>query len=430
MSKLLRALLDKRTQQLASASAITKKAGDESRELSAEDSIAVDAALASVGSLDKQIASERALIEAQRNESGVAIDGEFISVEDNRTKDAKHGFKSFGEFAVAVRKSNAPGHAVLDDRLKIGAASPGSVYSNENAGADGGYLVPSEFSNEIAKLSLESDAFLPMCDNMPVSGNSITFPSDETTPWGSNGIRVYWAAEAAQALATKPVIKPNVMRLNKLFGLVPITDELLDDAPTMGAYLAMNLGRTIKWKVNDSIINGTGAGQPLGILNAPALVTVAKETGQATLTLNATNIAKMYAAMPVDYLSKAVWLVTPDLMPQLMIMTLGNFAIWTPPTVGFANAPGGFLFGKPVIITQTCAAFSSKGDIIFTNFQAYRTISKEGIQLAQSLHLYFDYDSTAFRATFRVDGQPTFKQPIAQARAAQQLSPYVTLAAR
>jgi HK97 family phage major capsid protein len=60
------------------------------------------------------------------------------------------------------------------------------------------------------------------------------------------------------------------MRLNKLFGLVPVTDELLADSPAISAYLTGLLGRSIKWKVNDAIINGTGAGQPLGIFNARA----------------------------------------------------------------------------------------------------------------------------------------------------------------
>jgi HK97 family phage major capsid protein len=106
-----------------------------------------------------------------------------------------------------------------------------------------------------------------------------------------------------------------------------------------------------------------------------------------------------------------------------MVMTLGNYAIWTPPMAGFANAPGGFLFGKPIILTQTCQAFSSKGDIYFVNFKAYRTISKDGVQIAESMHLYFDADSTAYRATFRVDGQPTFKQSITQARARRRSRP-------
>lgn len=432
MSKQLRALLEKKQATLAAAQAITTKAGDENRELTAEELKDVNDKLSAVASLDAQISTQRALDEAVRTMPAASVSpaARIEAMRDNRADDPRRGFRNFGEYLQAVHQASAPGNRAVDDRLLIDASNPGSTLGNENVGADGGYMVPTEFANNVTQLSLDHDAFLPLCDNIPVSGNSITFPSDETTPWGTNGVRVYWAAEAAAATATKPIIKPNTMRLNKLIGLVPVTNELIADAPAMSGYLQGLLGRSIKWKVNDAIINGTGAGTPLGILNAPGLATVNKESGQATLTLDPKNIAKMYAAMPADYLAGAVWLITPDLLPYLMTMTLGNFAIWTPPTAGFAGAPGGFLFGKPVMLTQTCQAFSSKGDILFVNFKAYRTISKDGIQIAESLHLYFDYDSEAYRATFRVDGQPTFKSTITQARGSQALSPYVTLQAR
>ena len=60
-----------------------------------------------------------------------------------------------------------------------------------------------------------------------------------------------------------------------------------------------------------------------------------------------------------------------------------------------------------------------------------RVLEGTAKQIAESMHLYFDADSTAFRATFRCDGQPTFKQVITQARGTVlSLSPYVALGAR
>lgn len=436
MSKALRVLLERKQKAVAAAQAITNAAAnDGARDLTADELQAINGHLADAESLDAQITTQRRVDDAMRSmpaAGALELPGSSVvlSSQDNRIADPRRGFANFGEFLRAVHQASDRNLRAVDERLLIGAASPGSTLGSENIGADGGYLVPTEFANSVTQISLDHDAFLPLCDNIPVSGNSVTFPSDETTPWGSNGVRVYWAGEAAAATATKPIIKPNTMRLNKLIGLVPVTNELIADAPAMSGYLQNLLGRSIKWKVNDAIVNGTGAGQPLGILNAPGLATVNKESGQATLTLDPKNIAKMYAAMPADYLSGAVWLITPDLLPYLMTMTLGNFAIWTPPTAGFAGAPGGFLFGKPIILTQTCQAFSSKGDILFVNFKAYRTISKDGVQIAESLHLYFDYDSEAYRATFRIDGQPTYKAPVTQARGAQALSPYVVLQAR
>jgi HK97 family phage major capsid protein len=423
-AKLLRGALDKRASLVEAMNKITAAVA-EGGQLTAEQQTAIDGHLASVATLDSDIKRLQAMIEAER---AVEVGGNILQTRPNVADDPKRGFKTFGEFAMRVRDA-ALGNRAIDERLLIGAAAPGT-YSNENVGTDGGYLVPTEFARDITKLSLDSDAFLPKCDNLPISGNSMTFPSDETTPWGTNGVRVYWAAEAAAATATKPLIKPNTMRLNKLFGLVPVSDELLSDSPAISAYLSGLLGRSIKWKVNDALVNGTGAGQPLGFANGAGLVVIAKEGGQAANTILPANIAKMYAAMPADYMGQAEWLIAPDALPQIMTMTLGNQLIWTPPQAGFVNAPGGFLFGKPITLSQTNKALSAQGDIYFVNFKAYRTIAKDGVQIAESMHLYFDADSTAYRATFRVDGQPTLKAAIAQARGAQNLSPYVTLQAR
>jgi hypothetical protein len=46
------------------------------------------------------------------------------------------------------------------------------------------------------------------------------------------------------------------------------------------------------------------------------------------------------------------------------------------------------------------------------------------------MHLYFDADATAFRALFRIDGQPKIVAPIAQAKGSKTLSPFIQLAAR
>lgn len=339
--------------------------------------------------------------------------------------DPKHGFKHFAEFVGAVREASS-GRAV-DERLFIRAGA--TTYGNESAGQDGGYLVPIEFARQVATLSLDATALLPLTDQLPITGNSITYPSDETTPWSANGVRAFWAQEAAAATATKPLVKANAMRTNKLIAFVPMTDELVADSAAASAFLATRFGRAIKWKVNDAIVNGDGAGQPFGILNSPALVVIAKDAGQAANTISGTNLANMFGAMPVDYLESAVWLVTPDAMPKVITAQIQNVGIWSGPGSAVQYAPGGFLLGKPVIPTQACAALSAQGDVIFTSLQAYTTISKD-MQIATSMHLYFDADLTAFRATFRVDGQPTFKGTVAQARGAQAQSPYVTLAAR
>lgn len=437
MSKALSALLERKQKAVSAAQAITNAAAnDGARDLTADELQAINGHLADAESLDAQIATQRRVDDAMRSIAPVGSLADLpaatvvLGTVDNR--EATHGFNGFGDFLFAVRNAGMQGGRT-DERLGYGAAAPGT-YGNENVGLDGGFAVPMEYATEIVSHALAEDSFLSMCDDNPVSGNSMTFPSDETTPWGSDGVRAYWEGEADTATGTKPKIKPNLMRLSKLFGLVPLTDELVEDAATLPSYVNGKLAESIRWKTNDAIVNGTGAGQPMGFGSSAngALVTITKESGQAASTFVAANAAKMFARMPAGYLRDAVWMVNPEILPQLLTMVIGNQPIWTPPNAGMKDAPGGLLLGKPIIQTQACQALSSKGDVYFVNLRQYRTITKRGagIQLAQSMHLYFDAGLTAFRATFRVDGQPKFKSSITPAKGSAALSPYVTLEAR
>jgi hypothetical protein len=119
-----------------------------------------------------------------------------------------------------------------------------------------------------SSLSLGEDSLLPLTDNVEISGNSMAFPKDETTPWGTDGIRAYWQGEAASAIATKPVLGLATLRLKKLMALVPTTDELLDDANALTSYLPDKMAHSIRWKTNESILFGAGNGVPVGASSA------------------------------------------------------------------------------------------------------------------------------------------------------------------
>lgn len=434
MNKALRALLARKAQAVAAAKALNVAAEKEGRELTAEEAKAFDEHLAAAADLDPQIARQQALIEAERNAvplevpDGSRIEAGPLAIE----QDPRRGFRSLGEYCTALMRAST--HRAVDERLAMMAALPGS-YGSEGVGADGGYAVPPEFAREISTLALDQDALLPFCDNVPVSGNNMAFPKDETTPWGTDGVRAYWDGEADTATATKPKLgDPQVLRLKKLMALVPMTNELLADAPAMTAYLTGLFGRSIRWKSNDAILNGTGVGMPRGIFNANALVSQAKETGQTAATVNATNVAKMLSRLPASSMGAARWVMNQEVLPQLITMTIGNQPIWTPPSEGLKQAPGGMLLGRPIVYSESCQVLGTVNDIALIDFSKYRVITKSGaaaIDIASSMHLYFDQDATAFRATFRMDGQPSVDGKIAKARgSSNELSPYVVLATR
>lgn len=425
MNKRIRELQARKAAVVRDARALTDAAATAGRDLTADESTQFDAFKSQIDGLNASIERETALA-AEEAQLGVDVPDGVVVVTENRDQDAKRGFRSFGEFAQSVRASSIPGNRI-DQRL---AAAP-TTYGNEATGADGGYAVPPEFSREIFRLSLAEDSLIPMTDNVNVTGNSMVFPKDETTPWGTDGIRAYWQQEAAAATATKPKLGTTTLRLHKLMALVPLTDELMADTSALDSYLPQKVGDSIRWKANEAILFGTGAGQPLGVKNSGAIVSVAKESSQSAAGVSIANIANMIARLPAGSFSKSVWLVNNDVLPQLFQLTLGNYPIYLPINQGAQGSPYGTLMGRPIMVTQHMATMGTTGDIALLDMSYYRTITKAGgIETATSMHLYFDADATAFRATFRLDGASKIAAPITVAKGSNNLSPFVFLATR
>lgn len=450
MSAKLRALQARKAEQVSAARKFNDetdaKAAAENRAWTEEENkqfAALNAATAATSAaIDREqalIAEEAGLPPAVPGASSVTLPAAGkITVAENADKDPKRGFRSFGDFATSVRgariaqRTGAPMDARLVP-LSPEAAAPGT-YGNEASGSDGGFLIPADFSSEIFTLSLGEGALLPFTDNVTVSGNGMVFPKDETTPWGTNGIRAYWQAEAGAGTATKPVLGAAELRLKKLMALVPVSDELLADTNALQGYLPKKVALSIQWKTNEAILWGAGAGLPQGALQSNAVITVAKETGQATLTLQPQNLAKMIARLPEGSYGRAFWIVNNDVLPALFTMTLGNYPIYLPGGAsigGMQMNPYGSLLGRPIIVSQHAKSFSSQGDVVLVDLSYYQAITKaEGVQTATSMHLYFDADAMAFRTTFRMDGQSKIVNSITPANGSNNLSPYVQLGAR
>jgi len=295
MRKKLRELQARKAQLVQDARGIVDKADVEKRDLNEDEAEKFDELKIQNEAVGRQIERETLLI-AEEGQLGMRQPNGSIVMLDAIENDPKRGFRTFGEFCQAVLQGSIKRKigGDIDPRLKYEVAAP-STFGGEGVGPDGGFAVPPDFATEIFTHALGEDSLLPLTDQTTVTGNSMVFPKDETTPWGTDGIRAYWQQEAAAATATKPKLSNTTLRLYKLMALIPLTDELLDDTNALSTYLPRKVGDSIRWKTNEAIMFGSGAGQPLGAFNGNAVITVVKEAGQATLTLQALNIAKMIA---------------------------------------------------------------------------------------------------------------------------------------
>ena len=360
----------------------------------------------------------------------------FAGLGDSSLDDPRAGFKHFGEFALAVRDACQPGKRP-DDRLAL--ISKAASGMGENTGADGGFLVPTEFVQKILQRVYAPSNLLGMTDSYTVSSNVIAFPRSAETSrangsrWG--GVRAYWRDEGEQATATKATFGRLQLTLRKLFVMINASDELLSDSQgvALEQYLFRVASEEINFVVSDAILNGTGSGQPLGILNSACLITVAKETGQTAATVNAQNVLNMWARLWAPCRQNAVWLIHQDIEPQMHAMTLGaggaQIVAYQPPG-GLSANPYATLMGRPVVPVEWCATLGTVGDIVLADLRHYVTATKGLIESALSIHLRFDYDESVFRFIFRIDGAPWWNAALTPYKGANTQSSFVTLATR
>jgi HK97 family phage major capsid protein len=132
-------------------------------------------------------------------------------------------------------------------------------------------------------------------------------------------------------------------------------------------------------------------------------------------------------------LPDSAWFINQDVLPYLVVMTLGGTAAAQPvflPPGAIANAPFGSLYGRPIVPVEYAATVGTPGDIVFAALSQYLVADKGGPQTAQSMHVNFLTDETVFRLTYRVDGQPRWNTPITPAKGVNTQSPFITLGTR
>jgi len=336
---------------------------------------------------------------------------------------------ALGEFAIAVKRASS-GEGT-DPRLFASATGMGTAVP-----ADGGFAVPAEVAPGIEREMYATGDLLGRVDARTISGDAIAYNViDETSRADGSrmgGVRHYWVDQGTAPTASQPKLARVEFKLRKVGALGYMTDELVSDAAALGGELQAMFTEELVFGVEDAITEGTGAGQPLGYLNAPCLVTVSKETGQAASTIVHANISAMWARMRPRDKRDAVWLINTDVGPQLDILSIpAGTSARTSPFVTYNNEGAMLIKGRPVVETEYNASLGTVGDIVLISLRRYRLIRKGGVEQASSIHVRFTQGEQTFRAFYRCDGQMMPRAALTPFKGTgNTLSPVVVLATR
>lgn len=400
----------------------------------------LDAITDKMEAINKNIQALERNLEASR-QNAEPIDGQYDGIlHDDKTgeaKDDKKGLKVFaslGDQLKAIYDTRKTG--VVDKRLQ--QVNDAVLGTNGANGADGGFALQTDFAGMILESAVQQSPLLNRLDRYTCSSpaNAMRWLSAAETDVSKSvfgGVQMYWAAEGATVAASKPQFREMKMDLEKMMGFAYCTDEMLQDAAFLTGFFGNAFTLAAERLLIDSVISGDGVGKPLGLLNSKAMLTVAKEDGQAAGTFLGANAIKMQArAMPRNR-DRLVWLMHPDVEEQLPYLSIqsGEAAkfLWNPEG-GLGNFDTQRVLNKPVLFEDSCSALGNKGDIMLVDPFQYILLTKGTAKQDWSVHVEFLTDQNCFRMIYRCNGAPKAETPLTIKNSTKTRSPYITLAAR
>jgi HK97 family phage major capsid protein len=227
-----------------------------------------------------------------------------------------------------------------------------------------------------------------------------------------------------------PKTRQMTLNAKKLTGFLRFSNELMSDIPNGENQILDICGKGLAWYRDKAFLKGSGAGEPLGILNAGCTLVQAKESGQSAATIQYQNLTGMLSKLHPACFKNSVWICHQSAIPQLLELSI---AVGT----GGSHIPvmtemnGGFsILTRPVIFTEKVEALGSQGDILLADFSQYVVGLREEMRIDLSQHVYFTTDEGAARLIERHDGQPLWDEALTMEDGSTEVSPFVTLAER
>lgn len=268
----------------------------------------------------------------------------------------------------------------------------------EGTNANGGYLVPLDYAQQIIDRRDETwiGAKLPMQRYQTTSQIFNIASQDEKSDFS-------FVAESGSFNQDEPTFAGAAITVYTASLGMKVSNQLLrDQAMDLEGFVAREVGRAYARHLNNYMIVGTGSSQPYGIL---ARATVS-ETLASTTGVDAGDIINIVHKLPewyADDTSSVGWIMRNGTLGAIRALTGNFFSFQATPQGGIDN-----LYSKPVAVTDKVAAMAASAkSIIFGNFNYYAFVENLGLEISRNPYLFQANYQTAIFCTARWGGDVT-----------------------
>lgn len=339
-------------------------------------------------------------------------------------------FKDWPEFLQAVHATN---FGRGDQRLKVFKDEGERKDMSEGVGAAGGFLVPTQFLPDLQAAQAETALIRNRATVIRMAHRQVNIPVLDQTGTTANvphwfgGLTFYWTEEGTEKTESDPEFRQVQLVAHKLIGYTRASDELVDDsAISLADFLSGPVGFAggVAWMEDYAFINGTGAGQPQGIITAGATITVNRAS--VGTPVQYADLVNMYESFLPS--ANGIWIMSQSVISNLLTIqdAAGNY-LWLPNMQSAAGSVNSTLFGLPVYFSEKNPRVGTAGDVILCDPKYYVIGDRQATTIESTKYDRWRYDQTSWRVVHRVDGQPWLSAPLTYADSVTQVSPFCIL---
>lgn len=274
---------------------------------------------------------------------------------------------------------------------------------SESVDADGGYLVPEEFENQIVRGIDETNIIRSIA-------KVITTAHDRKIPVAVGHSVATWTEENAAFTESNPSFGQKQIDAFKLTDLIRVSTELLQDSAfNVEDYIIREFSYAFGVAEEQAFCVGTGTNQPTGIFTENG-GEVGFTTSSATV-ITIDDVISLIYSLKAPYRKNAVFLMNDATVGLIRKLKDGNGAYLWQPSVQ-AGQPDKIL-GFDVYTTPFAPAIAGGAlPIAFGDFQNYWIGDRGGKTVQRLNELYATNGQVGYVATERVDGKVILPEAI------------------
>ena len=315
--------------------------------------------------------------------------------------------KSFGDFLLAVKRDDMKRLGTIYKTGKVAWAK--DILSQDGPG--GGYLIPQEFHARLMEVSGYEAMVRPRAMPIPVSTDSGLLPAlnQFTAPTAgvgntafAGGVVSNWVAPGATLTETQPTFEQIEYVIRKIAGFTEVENEALADSPLgIETLLTMLFGRTVQAMEDFAFLRGSGAAEPLGVLNAAVSIGISPANDNAFAYVDALTMRSRFRSAG----GTPIWGIHPGVWPDIGIFEVsgGSGGVFQ---ANLAAALNQNILGWDIVESEHLPQDDNAGNVLLADFRAYLIADRSQMAIAFSEHAAFTTDKGTWRFIKRLDGTP------------------------